>query len=542
MRERLDGAIGERAVARVQVERRLRRLLEVEPDRPWIPHRRPLVPRELGRYAQVQPLALALRKAVVRDVPHEPVAEPPHPGALLIMDEELLVLQERERTLVRLGDRGQLGDVERGAREDRGLADQLASRRRQVVDARRDDGLDGGRQARARAQPGAGRLDAGLHQHPGRLHDEERVAAGVLRDAPRGVGLQPLASLQGKLGRFLQRQRLQVQVERVAEAAAHSRPLVQELVPSHAQHEHRHALGRADERLDRVQQERVGQVDVLEDQHDRSPPGEPGDERQEARAELAHAVPALVAAPRAQPERDHSRAAHRLRLLGRAALLHQRVEALAQPLVRRAGLLADRAEDHLCEGRERDVLAERARAADEHGGRLGQSVEELLGDAALADAGLAEQRHEVAARGLAHALEGVGQQAELASPVHERDRPPRRPRREPQGESHAVATSSNPFASMERLPVLDVLVREEPARLGDEHAARLGRLLHARRQVHGGTEQQPLLGRLGADRDRPGVDHHADAERRRQLERLTNAPDAVHEREPARTARSASSS
>ena len=77
VRERVDRAFGERAVARVEVERGEGRLLEVERDRARAPGRRLRVAREPVGHQQVQALALALGEALVRDVAHHAVAEAP---------------------------------------------------------------------------------------------------------------------------------------------------------------------------------------------------------------------------------------------------------------------------------------------------------------------------------------------------------------------------------------------------------------------------------------------------------------------------------
>ena len=98
---------------------------------------------------------------------------------------------------------------------------------------------------------------------------------------------------------------------------------------------------------------------------------------------------------------------------------------------------------------------------------------------------------------------------------------------------HARASSSNPLASTSRIgPYWTCDEREEVARLGDEHGARVGGLLQPRRHVHRGAVEQALLGRLAPDRDRTRVDAHADPERDRQPDLLPEATDPLDELEP----------
>ena len=91
-------------------------------------------------------------------------------------------------------------------------------------------------------------------------------------------------------------------------------------------------------------------------------------------------------------------------------------------------------------------------------------------------------------------------------------------------------------------PVLDLRLREPIARLGDEHAPGLGGLLQPRGEVHGGPVEQPLLGGLAADRDRPRVDPDPDAQGDREPVLLPELADAVDEREPGADGPGASSS
>src|SRR5207237_3338851 len=137
--ERADRPVRERAVRRVEVERGLCRLFEVVRDRTRI-----LVGVLVGetlRDTEMEIPPLALRQRVVGDVAQEPVPEPPDALAVLLPDEELLVLERRERVLSDVDDALQLVDAEVGARKDGRAPDEPARIRGEMVDARGDDRL-----------------------------------------------------------------------------------------------------------------------------------------------------------------------------------------------------------------------------------------------------------------------------------------------------------------------------------------------------------------------------------------------------------------
>ena len=200
-------------------------------------------------------------------------------------------------------------------------------------------------------------------------------------------------------------------------------------------------------------------------------------------------------------------------------------------LLGRAAIGADLPVDHLGERPERDLLLERARTAREHADALGQAGEELLDHARLADAGLAEQRHEVRPLAHAHPLERVGEQRQLAPAVHERDRPARlRPDDAERPATPAIA-ASKPFASiMPALAELDRVADEQAGALADEHLPRPRRLLQTGADVHLGADHDVAVGRR-AHRDRPGVHADPHADRHRQLEPGTDARRPLHDRE-----------
>ena len=79
----------------------------------------------------------------------KPVPEPPDALAVLLPDEELLVLERRERVLSDVDDALQLVDAEVGARKDGRAPDEPARIRGEMVDARGDDRLHGRREQAA---------------------------------------------------------------------------------------------------------------------------------------------------------------------------------------------------------------------------------------------------------------------------------------------------------------------------------------------------------------------------------------------------------
>ena len=400
-----------------------------------------------------------------------------------------------------------------------------------MVDPLGDHGLHGRRQERRRRKP---RLLGGpVPEHPGRLDDEERVAPGVPRDPVGRCLVEAFAGLAGELERLVERHRLQVQVQRVASATAPVRMFVEQRVAGRAQDQHRDPLRVAHQPLDEFEHQRLGLMQVLEQHHDRAPSSEPLEEPEEAGADLGDAVaPGLVVRLLPDPEREAETGHDLLGLVFGAALGDDLLEPESELVLGGVRRFAHLVQEHLRERAERDVLVERARATDEHLGVVGQTGEELLRDAALADPRLAVQRDEVPAVGLARAVERVEQQPQLALAVHERDRAPRHAGLEPGDRIGPRGIVEALRLHLHDRPVLDLRLREPVARLGDEHAPGLGGLLQPRGEVHGGPVEQPLLGGFAADRDRPRVDPDPDAQGDREPVLLPELADAVDEREP----------
>ena len=160
--------------------------------------------------------------------------------------------------------------IHRGA-EHRHLAGEVAGGLGQVVQARGDHGLDGERHHRRRAAPALALL---VQEHAGRLHDEERVAAGCARRSGpdrRVVELLPPDSrASSRLASGSSGSRCSVTAS--ARPPPQPGPLVQEVLARDAQREQRHVLDAQDGLVDQVEHRRLRGVEVLEDQDERAPP------------------------------------------------------------------------------------------------------------------------------------------------------------------------------------------------------------------------------------------------------------------------------
>ena len=139
-------------------------------------------------------------------------------------------------------------------------------------------------------------------------------------------------------------------------------------------------------------------------------------------ADLGDAVALLVPGLAADAERDAQPLDDLPRLVGRGAFEDELLEPRPERLRRRVRRLPHLVQQDLREGSEHHVLLEGAGPALQDPRLLGQPRDELVGDAALADPRLPEQRHQVAAARLARAVERVLQQPQLALAVHEWDR------------------------------------------------------------------------------------------------------------------------
>ena len=194
--------------------------------------------------------------------------------------------------------------------------------------------------------------------------------------------------------------------------------------------------------------------------------------------------------------------------------------------------------DHLGERPELHVLFERARAAGQDLRALGQRRQELLDDPGLADAGLPQQRDEVCAFSRCRSLEDIGQQRDLAPPVHERDPSPvdDAPAHALDGPRHHRTVEPLRLDGA-GLAVGHRLGGELHGRIAREDLAGGGGLLQAGAEVHLRADHDvAVVGR--ADRDLAGAhpDPHAHRGRQAQLGRevlgvrpdLERGPDRAH--------------
>jgi hypothetical protein len=144
------------------------------------------------------------------------VAEPPPARAVAVANQELLVLEQVKYLEIGLGDQREVGDLERGAGEHGGLADQVPRRVDEVIDPGGDHGLDGGRKELLGERVGVGgQVRVDVPQHAEELHDEEGVAAGMHCHPLCGGLVDALAGLARERDRILGRHRVEVEVERV---------------------------------------------------------------------------------------------------------------------------------------------------------------------------------------------------------------------------------------------------------------------------------------------------------------------------------------
>ena len=155
--------------------------------------------------------------------------------------------------------------------------------------------------------------------------------------------------------------------------------------------------------LDHVEQRLVRPVDILEDEHEGLRLGEPLRPDRDRPRQLGDAVAVLRGAENA--ERDRKQIGNRLALAGKP----QPLERLGR---RRVVGDARRVLDHRCERPVGDAFAVGKRAAAEHGDALG-ALGELADEPRLADAGLAEDRHQVGAPIAGRAGERVREHVEL---------------------------------------------------------------------------------------------------------------------------------
>ena len=450
-------------------------------------------------------------------------------GRAALAADELLPL-ERVQRLVELeldtaADRGQPCGPEDLADHGRVLHELLLGRR-ESVEAGRDHPLHGlgERQLAVGVELPAVRAvneEAAVLEHPHVLLGVERVPAGPGQHARLDLGRQQrLLEQRAEQARgLLLGERRDRDGRRVALAAAPAGPPLEELRPSGADDEQRHAGRPVGQVVDEVEQAVVGPVQILEHEHERPLLGQRLEQAPPGRERLVAAV-ARVLARRAETNERAQETADpaALRLVGEDVVEHGRelrlggVErvALEDPGVR----LHDLAERPVAQ-----ALAVGQRAALPPPDQLRVTVdelEELADEPALADPGHARQGHELRLEIAAAAIERLGQEADLALAPDERGtgallevEPEARARRERLPHHDRLAL---PFCGDRlRLAVVDHVARRAIGCLRDEDAVDGGGRLEARRRVdHVARSHALALGRAGAERDQRLARGHRD--------------------------------
>ena len=234
------------------------------------------------------------------------------------------------------------------------------------------------------------------------LLEEQRVPPGAGGDPRQRVVPEPVAGTQGQeLTALAGRERAERERDRVPLAACPGGTRDHQLRPGEADDEHRRVPDPVREVVDEVEERGLAPVRVLDDEHERTLPGEPSEQPAERPKELF----ARRAPLEAQRRRDGAR--H-----GRAVL--ETLDELVELAVR------GRLLDDLADRPVRDAVAVRRAAADEDGRGSAEQILELPREPRLPDPGLAEHGDELAGVLGDRPVERVAQQAELALSAHER--------------------------------------------------------------------------------------------------------------------------
>ena len=176
---------------------------------------------------------------------------------------EIPVLEHLERLIqggsVRLPERPSPEDPS----HDRGIERDRARRRGERIQARCDRGADRPRQI---LQDGVTALRRRRHQ----LLDEQRVALPTLREGSDQIGALPGREMRRESDRVRRGQRCEVERRGGPHGSAPSRPALQQLGPREGQQQHRRLPDAGGEGLEEVEEARIGPVDVLEHQEERT--------------------------------------------------------------------------------------------------------------------------------------------------------------------------------------------------------------------------------------------------------------------------------
>jgi hypothetical protein len=257
---------------RVQLGVRVVRALEVEADQ--LVAGIPVAGLEPGGVALVQVDARRLRHELVGDVADQDVGEAVADlaGDLGRRGADELPPRERREAVVEVrGVEGRQQPRDRAAVErpalDRRAVEDGALGGRKAVDACREQRLD------RRGRPG--RDLARLVEHRDHLLEEERVALGR-REQPRAVGRARDAAAREageQVGGRLVVERGERDDRATGSRLAPLGPALEQLRAGEADHEQRHARGAGGDVLERVDQRRLGPVDIVEDQDERAVAG-----------------------------------------------------------------------------------------------------------------------------------------------------------------------------------------------------------------------------------------------------------------------------
>ena len=355
--------------------------------------------------------ARELRKARIGDLPDEQVLEAVgrlagDRGARLAQQElPHQEVVEQHVYVLEVGREVRDGALPEHPSDDRSALKQRLRGRGQVVDPRRDQRLQGVRDA-----VGATVVSA-LDEHPDGLLHKEWIALGAREHLAwqRRGRRNLLEQLLDEEEALVLGQRLELDRCRPHTAAAPAGPRVEKLGPSEAEDEQRrpNPVGHV---LDQVEERLLRPVDVLEEEDERLDVGE-------RLHDVACRPRDLLRAPLALEGFEHTRGepedvGDRLLLAARAELLERLLERI---VVRDAG----RGLDHLGERPVRHAFPVGKTASREDACAL-ESVEKLAREPTLAHARLAVDREEMRAAVAGDAREGVLEKLELCVPADER--------------------------------------------------------------------------------------------------------------------------
>ena len=356
---------------------------------------------------------------------------------------------------------------------------------------------------------------AAVEEHAHRLDRVQRHALRSLQDATPELVRQSGNESGEQLFHRLRRQWLEVERGEVALASAPGGSLVGELRPGEHEHEHRMAPGPLEQVLEEVEQPGVRPLHVLEDEDDRVALGQPLEEDPPGREEVL-----LVAGSSLlEPEQVSEARLDPVLLVRIRDVLLDRGPELSSG--RRRLLVLDDVAAHPHHLRERPVgdalpVGEAATAVPP--GVVGQPVdvlEELPGQARLADAGDARDRDELRLLLVRGAVEQLLDQAQLAVAADEGRLETRRLQRPGASRRHSQGVEQDDRLGLAlqlvgaHILVGDRRLRSALRRLTDQHRARLGRRLDTRRRVDQVAGDHALA--PGAERDRRLAGEHAGA-------------------------------